>query len=498
MDTNKLKVIIIAVLSLFAALYLGFTAATAQLETILWVLGGVILVVCLLLGRRVFLLLPLMTSLNLVLPLPGNFSTGLIFQGIVLAFLAALFLMRRLPIRGGFSELEGWCLLLIATVVQVYLRNPVGLNIFGSGSVGAKPYAIFAITTVTALVVSYLVIDPKDLKMWVRMSFAGSILNFAVGALGWISPTFGYYLGASFSTDVSQEVVESQATRISFVRNLAVAVATWVSSRISPLRACFHPFWVILILLSLLLAGVSGYRSQIALVGFIYFLGVCYRGGIVSVTISLLAGGAALLLLSFVNLVAPLPANIQRSLSFLPGTWEASLKEDGQYSTEWRVEMWKEALTTNKWIANKVFGDGLGFTVAELNRMKGFMAENMELSRARSGLTIQQETMMINGDYHSGPVQTIRATGYVGLTVLLLAMIRLAVHAHRQILRCKGTEWHSVALFIGIPIIATPFMWALVFGTFQQGIAGVLFGAAVIRMMDKNIPLPKQHKSQSD
>ena len=489
MDSSKIKIIIVAISASFAALYLGITAATAQFETLAWTLGASLFVTCLLLGRRVFLLIPLMTSLGLTLPLPGSFTTGFIFQIIVLAFLSALFLMRRLPMRPGFTELEAWCLLLLLTVLQTYMRNPIGLSLFGSDSVGAKPYVVFGLSTLSALVLSLLLIDPKDFKLWVYLSFTGSILNFLVGSIGWIFPQTSYVLGASFSTDINRDSEAGQATRISFVRNISVALATWISSRISPLRACFHPLWLPLVLAAFAFAGLSGFRSQLIMVGTILFIGVCYRGGFKSVLASSIIGVGGLVFLAFVNLIAPLPLNIQRSLTFLPGTWDSSLKDSADDSTEWRVEMWKEALLTDRWIANKWLGDGLGFTKAEHERMLALSEGEVEGYRGSSGLTNQQENMMISGGYHSGPVQTIRTTGYVGLAILLMAMIRLAVHAHRQILRCRGTEWFPTAIFLGAPMIATPFLWTFVFGNFDTGASGVMLGSALLRMMENNLPL---------
>lgn len=493
MDSNKIKAIIVVVLSLFAALYLGISAATAQLETVIWVVGGVSFTICLLLGHRIYLIIPFMTSIGLVLPLPGLFGSDIIAQGIYLGFATLLFLTRRFPMKGGITEIEFWCLLLIGSVVQVYMRNPVGLNLFGGDSVGAKPYFVFALTTTVALALSISIINPADLKTWVRLSFIGSILNAAIGMVGYFVPTVGYYLGTSVTSGseaAQQAAYDGRATRILFVRNISVALALWVSSRISPLRACFHPLWMPLVLFSLALAGLSGYRSQIILVGLIYFVGIFYRGGIKSIAASVLLGIAGLSLLAVVHLAAPLPTNLQRSLSFLPGSWDRSVTSDAESSTDWRVEMWKEALFTERWITNKWLGDGLGFTRKELNQMLALQEGKLALGKGASGMTVQQESMMISGNYHSGPVQTVRSTGYFGLAILLIAMLRVAVHAHRQILRCRGTEWYPSTLFLCIPLIVTPIFWTFVFGTFGGGISAVLMGGAMVRLLEKNLPLP--------
>jgi hypothetical protein len=193
-------------------------------------------------------------------------------------------------------------------------------------------------------------------------------------------------------------------------------------------------------------------------------------------------------LLAVFNLAMPLPPNVQRSLGFLPGTWAEEHVMYGKSSTEWRVEIWKEVLLTDRWIQNKWLGDGLGFTAVELRTQINLKeAKGMGIS----GFDSHRETILANGDYHSGPVQTIRVIGYIGLFFLLLAQLRLAVHAHRQIIRCRNTEWFPLALLVGIPLIYTPFYFIFLFGSFEIGASGFLMGAAFVRVLENNLPLPR-------
>jgi hypothetical protein len=491
MESSKIKAILLIFLSAIAAIYLGITAATAQIETLIWVFGGLTLVTCLTLGRRVYLILPITASIGLILPLPGNFSSGLIAQGLFIGFSVLLFLVRKLNAKIEISRLEICGLLMLASVLQAYMRNPVGLNVFGTVTVGAKPYIIVFVTMLTAAVISSLKIKPNDLKLWVKLSFLGSILNFSLGAVGMLIPQIGLYMGATFGANVAetQTSVDGRATRIGFLRGISYGLANWISSHRNPLTACFHPLIAPLILFTLAASTMSGYRSAAIYVGLIYLLGICYRAGFKSVIVSVVGSVMGLALLSLTNSITPLPINIQRSLTFLPGKWDPSLVQESQQSSEWRVEMWKEALLSERWIKNKILGDGLGFTRQELETMLDTDMHKMNAT-SRSGLTYQQESFMISGGYHSGPVQTIRTTGYVGLTILLASMICVATHAHRQIQRCRNTEWYPVALFIGIPLIVLPFFWTFVFGTFNEGLADVLIGGALVRLMERNLPLP--------
>ena len=439
--------------------------------------------ICHLLGGRIWLLLPFMMALNYSLPLPGAPNTGLLAQVVVIGFLTLFIMARAIPVTWEFGELEIWCLLLLCCVVQVYLRNPVGLNMFGGSTVGGKAYVLFAVSFLCAALLSRLRINPHDLRWWIRLSLIGSLLNFLIG-------------GATALTggDARTLASDGRATRVGFVRGISSTLSLWIASHMSPLRAALHPVWAPLVLLTLAGAAFSGFRNQIALVGLTYLVGLCYRGAFRQVSKAVALGVVLLALLAVVNQTTPLPPNIQRALSFLPGTWEERYVKDASNSTEWRVEIWKAVLTNERYLTNKWFGDGLGFTVKQLERMERG-ARTMGRS---SGFDAQRESILINGDYHSGPLHTIRVIGFVGLGILLLGFFRLAIHAHRQIRRCRDTEWFPVALFMGIPLIYGPIFWVFIFGAFAGGASMLFMGTALVRILENNLPLTDDYVSVSE
>ena len=495
-NSRALIGIAVFVAALIFAIWLGINIATDQLETLIKVTGAVVLIVCALLGRRIWMIIPLLGALNLSLPLPGSPTTLLVGQALFVAFCGLLFLSRKLHFKLAFTELGFWTLLLFLCVLQTYLRNPIGLNIFGGDSVGARPYAFFMAALVSCLILSTLKIPAADLKWIIRLSIFGSIVSFAIQSVGFFVPRVSQVLGGnspeavSLGSEQQGEYGVNAATRIGFLGFAGRDLSLWVSSFISPLRACFHPLWAPLVLISLAFAALSGFRNEIAAVGFTYLISLAYRGGFISVFISTMALVMGIVLLSVVNLATPLPANVQRAVSFLPGTWDQVYVKDSQGSTDWRVDMWKEALFTDFWIQNKILGDGLGMTKQELNYIKSLSELQTVGVKGSANLTRQQEIMMASGAYHSGPVSTVRVIGYVGLFILLLAQIRLAVHAHRQIQRAKNTEWFPLTLFIGIPLIWAPIFFVLIFGDFGAAVASLLMGAAMVRILENNLPLP--------
>jgi hypothetical protein len=492
MESSKIKAVLIVAVAIFTAIYLGVSAATAQLETVMWVLGGVGFTVCVLLGRKIWLLIPFLGALGLSLRLPGQPSSLLLAQVLVLGFSTLLLLMRKLPFQLRFTELEFWCAVLTAFVAQAYLRNPVSISLFGGSTVGGKGYLIFAITLVTAALLAGMKVPARDLRAALRLSILGGLLNFAIGVVGRFVPSVGYWTGAQYAsaevdyTNFEQQVDSGQATREGTLVTLAQNLSLWISAFKSPLKACFHPLWAPLVLLSLAAATLSGFRNTVAAVGMTYLIGLCYRGGGLQVVASAFLGIVGLVMLALVNLATPLPPNTQRALSFLPGTWEERYVSDAEGSSEWRFEIWREVLFTDRWITNKWFGDGLGFSARELQ----YQMSNNSGAGSVSGFDAHREGILASGDYHSGPVSTVRVVGYVGLIFFLIAQVRLAVHAHRQISRCRGTEWHPLAMVLGIPLIYGPVFYVFIFGDFKTGAGAFLLATGMMRLLTNNLPLP--------
>jgi hypothetical protein len=492
MDNKKIQIIIIGAVAFLISLYLGISAVTAQIEVVMWVIASLTAITCLAMGKSIWLLIPLLGSLSLNFSLPGNPNTLLLAQLLCFSFSVILFLMRKLPYNLRFGELEAWALVLFALVMQVYMRNPVGLNIFGGDTVGGKAYFIFAISLYSFYYLAGLRVTESQLRWIYPLSVVGGLSHFFLFTVGHFVPKAGMWYGAADNAALgnvpSGTLDEKAAGRIQFVREPAKYFALWLCTRISPLRALLHPLWLIVLLTSVAFALMSGYRNMVASVAFTLMLGLLYRGGFIHILISGLLGVLGLMILAGVNLAFPLPPNAQRALAFLPGTWEERYILDTDDSTEWRVEIWEEVLLTDRWIQNKLLGDGLGFSRAELQLQMALIGSKNN-NTGVSGFDAHREAILANGDYHSGPVQTVRTIGYVGLFFFLCAMIRLAVHAHRLIQRCRDTTWFPLTLLIGIPLIWAPAYFILIFGTFQTAVSAFFIGAGMIRLLENNLSL---------
>ena len=466
--------------ALIMAIWLGVSLVTSQSETLMQVAGASFILLCVFLGRRVWLLLMFFSALQI--PLIRGFSTLEVGQMAFIGFSVLLFLMRKFNGKVSFGEPEIWMLLLAACVLQVYFRNPVGLNIFGAASVGARPYFYAALAFFTGLLLSFIKVPPGELRWAMRLTIFGTFVGIPIGEFRQAS-------------GLKAANMDSEGARMPWLNTSGQMLSRILISKMSPFQSLGRPLYLLGFIVCVLIAAASGYRNAVAYIGLLFVFGIFYYHGFASMLASLVAAALLIGILAGVNVIAPLPGTVQRALSAFPGTWDKQIVESGTTSTEWRVEMWKEALLTEYWIKNKALGDGLGMTRQEMERMQALSEGGRDAWKGRSGMSIQQENMMITGGYHSGPVHTIRIIGYVGLVILFSAMIRMAILAHRQILRCRNTEWFGLALFFCLPIQILPVFWTFIYGEFHSGFAGVAMAMGIIRLMEKNIPLPAWSRS---
>jgi hypothetical protein len=489
--SSSIRGAIVIVISIIVAIWLGVNIVTDQTLAVLYILGSSLFLTCVFLGRKIWLLYVLFSTLNF--QLIRGLGTVEVGQVLFIGFTFVIFLMRRQPLQIKFGELEILMLLLACCVIQVYLRNPVGLNIFGSGSVGGRPYFIVLLAFLTGSLLGNIVVPPHEIKWALKLSILGSLLGLCLSAIQSLR-------GGEISKIDRKSGLEdrNESGRIGILGGIGTSLAQIISTFVSPFRACFNPLWGPLILISIGAAAGSGYRNNVAYLGMVYLVAIAYRNGFAAVLISLMSAIVGLGILAVVNIASPLPPNIQRALSPFPGTWEDRYIKDAEESTEWRVQMWKEALFTDYWIHNKILGDGLGFTKKEYELMMSTLEGGSGLQSTGSGMNLQQESMMISGGYHSGPVQTVRVVGYVGLIILIIALARNAVHAHRQIIRCRRTEWYSLALYFGIPVIIQPFMFIFIVGDFGRDASTVFISYGILRLLEKNLPLPTYSKHRQN
>lgn len=426
-----------------------------------------------------------------ILPLPFAIR-DLVIMSVFCCFLAfkALKVVRRKPQHG---LLDLWLALILLYLASVYIRNPVGVDALGSERVGGRPYL-----NVFIAYLGYWVLSRASLTDWqarflpALTAFGHSIeglLNMLTFHIPQAAPLLApYYSGVTLETYNAGDVRRGPegahgSGRRAYLMLIGSPVAMAMIAYIRPITLItpiyllrFTCFMFILVCVLL-----SGFRSIVVGIFAAIIIGSYMRQGLSEVLRLAAIGGPALaLLLAMQGVLFELPLSAQRALSFLPGRWDPLAVQEAKASTQWRVEMWTTVLLTDKYIENKLLGDGFGFTRRALQTMNALREQDFSTEGA-------QENAMLTGGFHSGPLSAIRYVGVVGLVMFVILLLMMAREALRLAGRAKGTAFHVIAMYVGIPMVWEPVNYLLIFGAYDAALPNVILGLGMMKMLGNTL-----------
>jgi len=496
-NVSRMGLFIVIGLGLIFAWMAGNYVADEDYTPIVAVMGVLMMIFVVFgFGKSIYLMLPIcwgLTGKIYALPLPFNVFQllAIIASGLLIADL----IFKRSSKKTSFEMVDLWIAINLLYILIGFFRNPVGVAALGgSARVGGKPYIDLILGCLVYLILSRSRITPgisAKLPKWV---LAVAAFNMAAGAIGTFFPSVGEKLGllysafssGNFADPGSQTAIRAGETRLGFLQDMGVQLIRYVVSEVNPTQLLNPQYFGKLLAygagISMIL--LSGFRSALTNSFLLTFLSTILRERIVGATkIFFVLCIFVLLGVSLSYTPLKLPFTFQRTLSFLPGNWDQDVIEDAKDSSEWRFEMWRIALTSDKYIHNKILGDGFGFLRADFERGVAMM-----YGRAQHDANEEkQEMFLLDGDYHSGPVGAIRFVGAVGL-VLMIPLFYLSVtFALRLIRRASGSPYQFCVIFFALPVILFPFSWFFIFGDYRTGIVELLFNIGVMKMLNSSL-----------
>lgn len=177
---------------------------------------------------------------------------------------------------------------------------------------------------------------------------------------------------------------------------------------------------------------------------------------------------AALLVgLSFVNSVIPLPKQVQRSLTFMPGDWDADMASNAAASNDFRGRVW------TIWLKEYFPHQPL------LGRGFGFKSDWVQADVSRFGKQDYQQMVEV-GNIHNGLFAALDAVGIIGTLFFFVWTLQLLWSALRSSFESMGSTKFTLR-FISLQLaVSTLTYWlgAVTLGTFLPGafaLAGLLF-----------------------
>jgi hypothetical protein len=478
----KIVPIFVGAMGLLSAVFLGKWIGEGEAAPLVLIIGsGAVLALIAGLRQNIWLLVPVFWGLTgsiYVLPLP--FAVRDLAVMLTTAVSCALFAMRIFKFRNRWGWLDFILLLNLVQICLVFLAHPVGLRSLSSETVGARAYFNIAIATLAYLILSNQALSGKLARALPILIFIPEAFVSLVSLLVQMKPSLGLVVGRFYTGFLPpvQTATSSplQRVQIGSGKTLITLLCSYFRplTLVSPAR----PIRVLLLILGFILVLIAGYRSQLMAVIAVFVLASYFHGGIrdlMFVLAGMVVVGGTLVL---INSAHPLPLPMQRSLSFLPGNWDAYAVADAAGSTEWRVDMWRNVSKSGRYIANPWMGDGFGFTRAELQAMERELYSTGQMS---------QEDFMIIGAFHNGPLSAIRFVGIVGLILYYALLIYSVVFAWRLIRACEGSEFYSLAMFTSLAIIWEPFNYTFVFGSFDAALPSTIFAAGMLKLVQNSL-----------
>lgn len=480
--------VIVTIGGLFGALVIGRMVAQSDFLKIgMLAAGAVAMTICLMMGKNIWLLIPLLWSLTgkvSVLPLPFSVRELGIMAALGMFVVFAAF--KKLP-KAARPTLFDWLLYLnLAYLGTVYLRNPVGTSAFGSDLVGGRPYFEISMAMGAFWVLQHITLNAKQARRFPFILSAGSIVVSGLGVLTtrlpFLVPLIApFYSGLSLGAYMSEYRGEDSTDyREGGSLSFGWTWTTLLSSFYRPvcLFLFIRPIQSILYYGAIIALLLSGFRvGVLQFVAFTILVSYFQKGISDCIKIGTILFLAVALIVAAQGAGIPVHPAIQRALSFIPAPWDDFVMRDAEGTKDWRLKIWKTAWESDKYIKNKLLGDGFGFTAEDL-------AIQRSASFGRGGYIggNEAEAQLVSGAYHSGPLSTVRYAGIVGLSLYLILLVGMSFYAYSIILDSKGTPFRALALFIGVVTITAPVFFVFIFGAYDSGFGETIFSLAVLNL----------------
>jgi hypothetical protein len=395
--------------------------------------------------------------------------------------------MRRPDFTWRFSLIDFAIIIQLLVIGQAYVRHPAGLMLMGGEMAGGKSYLEFAVAVVAFFCLSLPKSEWKLLKWAIGIMIAVSIFDSLILILSdWIPAIAAVMLPIYSNVNFLAATRGANYTDLETQRGggglaqLGKALAIPAMTMKRPLD-CLSPLNPVIfgsVLLGVAGSLLSGFRSLTAYLFVVFVVSALVRKKFLEVVLVLLIGFLGLSALIASGSVRQLPFGVQRALSFLPIGVSDAAQADADNSSEWRFEMWRLALFTDKYIQNKWLGDGFGIKTSEMKAM---------LDAAQGYNTFMQDSQeqhLAKGSYHGFHVETIRCTGCLGLALAVFANFVFFFSALKSVKFYRGHPNFGYVAFLTIPFLIYPFWSLLVFGSYRMEFPQILAMAGLLKMLE--------------
>jgi len=344
-------------LGLALAVMMGSAIGGQDFQRVAIVLGAFLgLGTLLALGKHYWLLIPF--SLGAKFPAVPLGGRSLEFPEIAIAGCALLFILRvatRKEKLQVFRSINIPFLLFIFWVGMVFLLNPIGLAMLGSNIGGGRFYLKLGLAFASFVILSSRTYSERDIKWVLGLLVFGAFFGmiYGIGAYAALGPQIDPNTGM---------VIEGFYTWHQVLSWPAFTIAFLIFARWSPgdVFSFQRPQLIVAYSLCIIVVLLSGKRMALLAVMLAPVLSaVMYRQYRYIFVAIIILMGVMFTVIAGQGQWFKLPLVAQRTLSWLPGDWDAELQHIAGGTDEWRAELRRIAIANiqrDPWI-------GRGFAV---------------------------------------------------------------------------------------------------------------------------------------
>lgn len=489
MNQRNLAAIVALVVALPIAIWLGIAIVQEQVQTVLYIMGAAFVLLCLALKRHVWILIPaalgMQGNLNV---LPGAPAPWHLMTVVVGAFMLIRVATRQQRFHFRWSGMETAVFLVMLSLLQAFLRNPTGFMIFGGELAGGKPYLIYCAALGAFVIIGMADADIRSFRWAVlAMIFVGLMDGTLAIITAYIPDLSGYLVRYYSNVNIDASTVSTYTTdladaRIGQFAQPGIILGTIACTFWRPVAALDmrKPWRMLFALGGVILTVLSGFRGNTAVLYTRFVVGSLLRGKVLDVIAVTVAGLLGVLVLLVAVPQSSLPYSVQRVMTVIPGYQaRADIELESKHSKEIRMKMWKTVMKGDRFIENKLLGDGFQQKRSESDLMVQWVYGD---KKVRDSIPIE-EILLANGAYHGFHVETIRYTGIIGLIAATGALIAFAVFAFRCIRIFSGRPEWGYVMFICLPFLIHPIWYWGFFGDYKTQFPTAIATAGIIKLL---------------
>lgn len=492
-SANQMVVWIALLLGLLLSLVVGNAVGSSDVRLVAGLLAAIpVAVIFVKLKTNIWTLLPIgyyLTGRVTLLPLPLTVR-DLCFITVIF-FCTLFFATRALPWKRKLGTIDYLIYINLAYLATVYVRNPVGFYAMQTSMVGGRPYFEILLAFGAFMVLSRVKLSDAVAKVFPLFFLIPTSIVAALDVVARLIPQLSYPLAMIYSgvgsvsvTANLEKAAEVGQDRIIGFKDVGFVGVLALCARYNPitLLSPLFPARSLLFFAALLLIFLSGFRATFFAAMVFFALSTVLRGRGRDIWITVFVGIFGLvLLISLQGNVIQFPLTMQRALSWLPGDWSAEAVEGAENSSRWRYDMVEWAWNDNTILRNKVWGQGIGFSLDDMNLIASSMLAGTGGASLLGGS--DRENFMITGTFHNGPISAIKCVGVIGLALFSVLVIYMAVRAWKLCVLTAGSRAFPMALFVGMPVIFFPFQFFVLTGFYEIDLAVCIFSAGLLNLV---------------